>query len=182
MRTSAVAATSTGKMTAKTRDALHAEAKKAGRTMHHFSHPIPNLGVIDDAGYDAIHERIRAEMDAGRMVYIHCFGGVGRTCTVVRCMPGRTTAPQWLASPSCGRELARLTALSRSPRSGVTSFGPDARADADSGRISTPGGGDRDQLSVDVLADDADACVAEDRRHTDDRLIARRLRSPDPDR
>jgi hypothetical protein len=67
-------------------DILHAEAERAGRTVHHFSYAIPDLGVIDDAGYDEILDRIRDELNAGRKVYVHCWGGVGRTCTVIACM------------------------------------------------------------------------------------------------
>lgn len=68
------------------RETLEAEAEKAGRTVHYFSYPVPDLGVLDDAGYDAILDRIKTEDNAGRVVYIHCWGGVGRTCTVIACM------------------------------------------------------------------------------------------------
>jgi protein-tyrosine phosphatase len=64
-------------------EALRAAAKKAGRQVQHFAHPIPDMGVIDPEGYDAIVARIRAEMHAGRVVYVHCWGGKGRTSTVV---------------------------------------------------------------------------------------------------
>jgi len=67
-------------------DTLHAQAQMAGRSVHHFSYPIPDLGVIDDAGYDGILGCIRDEMNAGRKVYVHCWGGVGRTCTVIGAM------------------------------------------------------------------------------------------------
>ena len=45
--------------------------------------PIRDTGVISDAGYDRILAHIRAEIDAGRTVYMHCWGGKGRTGTVV---------------------------------------------------------------------------------------------------
>lgn len=45
--------------------------------------PIPDTGVIADAGYDRIIAYIRAEIEAGRTVYVHCWGGKGRTGTVV---------------------------------------------------------------------------------------------------
>ncbi|NOP98001.1 protein-tyrosine phosphatase family protein [Mycolicibacterium fortuitum] len=65
---------------------LHAAADKSGRTVQHFAHPIPDYGVIDDAGYDAILARIRSELDNGRNVYVHCWGGKGRTSTVIGCL------------------------------------------------------------------------------------------------
>ena len=44
---------------------------------------IRDTSVIDDAGYDRILDYIRAELDAGRVVNFHCWGGKGRTGTVV---------------------------------------------------------------------------------------------------
>jgi len=44
---------------------------------------IPDQGVIADDGYDEILGHIRAELDAGRVVLVHCWGGKGRTGTVV---------------------------------------------------------------------------------------------------
>lgn len=44
---------------------------------------IRNTSVIDDDGYDRIVEHIRGELDSGRVVYAHCWGGKGRTGTVV---------------------------------------------------------------------------------------------------
>ncbi|STZ88885.1 Protein tyrosine/serine phosphatase [Mycolicibacterium fortuitum] len=65
---------------------LHTAAEKSGRTVRHFAHPIPDYGVIDDAGYDAILARIHSELDTGRNVYVHCWGGMGRTSTVIGCL------------------------------------------------------------------------------------------------
>ena len=67
-------------------DALRAAAKKAGRQVQHFAHPIPDMGVIDREGYDEIVARIRGEIDVGRVVYVHCWGGKGRTSTVIGCL------------------------------------------------------------------------------------------------
>ena len=44
---------------------------------------IPDTSVIDDEGYDAILDHIRAEIAAGKVVLTHCWGGKGRTGTVV---------------------------------------------------------------------------------------------------
>ena len=45
--------------------------------------PIRDTSVIADEGYDEIVDYIRAELDAGRVVVAHCWGGKGRTGTVV---------------------------------------------------------------------------------------------------
>ena len=68
------------------REALRVAAENAGRQIRHFPHPIPDMGVIDNDGYDRILSRIRDEIDAGRVVYVHCWGGKGRTCTVIGCL------------------------------------------------------------------------------------------------
>ena len=44
---------------------------------------IPDTSVIADDGYDEIVDYIRAELDAGKVVATHCWGGKGRTGTVV---------------------------------------------------------------------------------------------------
>lgn len=61
-------------------------AAAAGRTVRYFAHPIPDFGVLDHAGYDAILARIHSELDSGRTVYVHCLGGKGRTGTVIGCL------------------------------------------------------------------------------------------------
>ena len=65
---------------------LKAVAGGADREVRHFSCPIPDMGVIDDAGYDEIANLIRGELDAGHAVYVHCWGGMGRTTTVIGCL------------------------------------------------------------------------------------------------
>lgn len=45
--------------------------------------PIPDTGVVSDADYDRILAHINSELDSGRVVYVHCWGGKGRTGTVV---------------------------------------------------------------------------------------------------
>ena len=52
-----------------------------GITYERFA--IRDTSVIADAGYDLILDHIRAELDAGKVVLTHCWGGKGRTGTVV---------------------------------------------------------------------------------------------------
>ena len=68
------------------REALRRAAENAGRQVNIYAHPIPDMGVIGQDGYDQIVARIRAEIVAGRTVYVHCWGGKGRTSTVVGCL------------------------------------------------------------------------------------------------
>jgi protein-tyrosine phosphatase len=67
-------------------ESLHAASREAGREIAHHSYPIPDNHVIDQAGYDRILTCIRNETDSGRRVYLHCWGGKGRTSTVVGCL------------------------------------------------------------------------------------------------
>jgi protein-tyrosine phosphatase len=66
--------------------ALRTACERAGLEIRYFSHPIPDMDVIDQAGYDRILACIRGEIDSGRVVYLHCWGGKGRTSTVVGCL------------------------------------------------------------------------------------------------
>lgn len=56
-----------------------------GRRLDRIHHPIMDLGVTTPEGYDAIVADMERELGAGRSVYVHCWGGVGRTGTVVGC-------------------------------------------------------------------------------------------------
>jgi protein-tyrosine phosphatase len=67
-------------------EALQTVCEKARREIRHFTYPIPDMDVIDQAGYDRILACIRGEIDSGRVVYLHCWGGKGRTSTVVGCL------------------------------------------------------------------------------------------------
>ena len=65
---------------------------------------IPDMGIPTVDLMTTILETIRSELEAGRPVYFHCWGGIGRTGTVAGC---------WLIEQgySCDEGLARLKAL-----------------------------------------------------------------------
>lgn len=53
--------------------------------LHHESFPIPDLGIVDDDLYDTVTAMIERGLERGG-VYVHCWGGIGRTGTVVGCV------------------------------------------------------------------------------------------------
>jgi protein-tyrosine phosphatase len=67
-------------------DVLRTVCKDAGHEVRHIAYPIPDMGVIDQDGYDRIVACIKAEIASGRVVFLHCWGGKGRTATVVGCL------------------------------------------------------------------------------------------------
>ena len=46
---------------------------------------IPDLGIPTIEKMTAILDHLDEQLDAGRSVYVHCWGGIGRTGTVVGC-------------------------------------------------------------------------------------------------
>ena len=66
-------------------DVVAAVATARQLELEHLSFPIPDLDVVDDAAYDTVTVMIERGMERGG-VYVHCWGGVGRTGTVVGCV------------------------------------------------------------------------------------------------
>lgn len=77
--------------------------------------PIPDQSVIDDDGYNAILAHIRGEIDAGRVVYVHCWGGKGRTGTVVGAWLIAEEGLGYLAALKRMQELRRGTRKAHEP-------------------------------------------------------------------
>ena len=60
--------------------------QEIGIPLRRISSPIPDMDVPDsDETMLSIMAAIRASIEAGPAVYIHCWGGIGRTGTVVGC-------------------------------------------------------------------------------------------------
>lgn len=64
---------------------LAATAAMRRLDLRHINLPIPDLDVVDDHRYDEILATIDEHRGRGR-VYVHCWGGVGRTGTVIGCL------------------------------------------------------------------------------------------------
>lgn len=67
-------------------DALEEIVNEEGRSrrpVKYSGYPIPDMSAVDQDGYDAIVGYIRGELADARVVYVHCWGGIGRTTTVI---------------------------------------------------------------------------------------------------
>jgi protein-tyrosine phosphatase len=123
---------------------LRTVAENAGKTVRHFLHPIPDMHVVEQEEYDRILARIQEEMDSGRIVYVHCWGGKGRTCTVIGCL----LVDAGLDYKSAVARLAELRAGTRKAR--FTCPESESQHEAIRSRES------RRQLSRSALPDDSD--------------------------
>jgi len=76
--------------------------------VRHERFPIPDLGVVDDHRYDEVARTIQDGLARGA-VYVHCWGGIGRTGTVIGCV---------LADEGSGYDeiIERLTTLRAASR------------------------------------------------------------------
>lgn len=84
---------------------LAAEAAARGVALHHRRLPIRDGAVPEaPARMTAILDAIDEALAAGHTVYVHCFGGIGRTGTVVGC---------WLVRHGQGGEQALSTLAAR---------------------------------------------------------------------
>ena len=82
---------------------------RRGRNLKRIHHPIVDCDVTTPEGYDAIVADMERELAAGRGVFVHCWGGVGRTGTVVGCwhVARGTTADEALAKIAAARQGTR---------------------------------------------------------------------------
>ena len=61
------------------------EARAYGREIHYRRFPIGDFGLPTHAQMTDILDALDATLAEGRRVYLHCWGGIGRTGTTVGC-------------------------------------------------------------------------------------------------
>jgi len=84
------------------------------RGSEYHRHPIPDQSIPqNDAVMVAIQSLLRARLDAGRKVYVHCRAGIGRTGTVIGCF----LVEDGLPGKAALKELNRLWMQSERSRS-----------------------------------------------------------------
>lgn len=64
---------------------LGAEAQRLDRPVTHQRRPIPDMDVPSATDLAETLAEIDAALAAGETVYVHCWGGIGRTGTLVGC-------------------------------------------------------------------------------------------------
>ena len=83
---------------------LQTEADALGRQIAYLRLSIPDYGTPSRDEMQRIQEELQAALAAGHTIYVHCYGGVGRTGTVVGCYLRR----QGFDGPAAHAEIARL--------------------------------------------------------------------------
>jgi protein-tyrosine phosphatase len=92
-----------------------------GAQVRHRRFPIADCGVPEPEAMNTILAAVDESLAAGRVVYVHCAGGIGRTGTVVGC---------WLVRHglSGSEALERIAALRRgTPSESLRSPGTDGQ-------------------------------------------------------
>ena len=100
---------------------LQEEAARRGIECQHRSFPIVDLGVpASPRAMADILDAIDLALASGRRVYVHCWGGVGRTGTVVGCYLVRHGLPGAAALDRLAELWSSVAKVSRRPTSPET--------------------------------------------------------------
>jgi protein-tyrosine phosphatase len=83
---------------------LRKEAAALGYAVEHRRMPIPDMHTPAPDEMKRILQTIDAALEAGHVVYVHCYGGIGRTGTVAGCYLVR----HGMSGEQALNEIARL--------------------------------------------------------------------------
>lgn len=84
-------------------------------------HPVPDMDVPTPAHLATILDELDAALESGETVYVHCWGGLGRTGTVVACHLVRTDRVEGTQALATLQDLRRGIRKERleSPQTGA---------------------------------------------------------------
>lgn len=91
---------------------LQARAGLLGKTLSHRRFPIPDFGLPTPDTMQRLLDAIEAALGAGHNIYLHCWGGIGRTGMTVGCYLVR----QGHSGAEALAEIAALRAALRGSR------------------------------------------------------------------
>ncbi|HJS19315.1 MAG TPA: hypothetical protein VJ785_11255 [Anaerolineales bacterium] len=66
-------------------DMLNEQSQAYGLNVQYYRFPIGDFGLPSNELMRTILAQIEASLSAGRRIYLHCWGGIGRTGTTVGC-------------------------------------------------------------------------------------------------
>jgi hypothetical protein len=66
-------------------ETLFQEAGRLGYRVEYHRFPIPDFGVPTRAQMNGLLDMLDTALEAGQAAYVHCWGGIGRTGTLVGC-------------------------------------------------------------------------------------------------
>ena len=99
---------------------LETEAEARNRKVDHHHFPIPDRGLPARAEMIAILDTVDEALSKGHKVYLHCWGGVGRTGTAVGCYlvrHGKTGQQAVDQLAAWWRDIPKRRVYPRSPES-----------------------------------------------------------------
>ena len=99
---------------------LEERAARSGREIRHVRYPIVDFGLPERETMLSLLDAIDSALTAGRNVYLHCWGGVGRTGTAVGCYLVRRGRTPAAALAQIAEWRAGLPSLHYYPRSPQT--------------------------------------------------------------
>jgi len=73
---------------------LYELARNRGIKARYLRMPIPDLGIPEVWHMEAMLGLITSQMEQGHGIYVHCWGGVGRTGTVLGCLAVERGVPR----------------------------------------------------------------------------------------